>query len=101
MSGDGVSRPALDLLQGALQSFVGKSLDLAAVLTDEMVVVLTARMHGLKAGHSRPNVDPLHQTPLAQQVEHAVDGRDADGAPLGPQAVEDLLCGETAVLAAE
>ena len=38
---------------------------------------------------------------LGELVEHAVDGRDADPAPLAAQPVEDLLRAQAAVLAAE
>ena len=80
MPGDRVPRPALDLVQCTLEALVGERLDLAAVLADEMVVVLAAAVHGLEPGDSRPDVDALHEAPFAEQVEHPVDARDADGA---------------------
>ena len=47
------------------------------------------------------DVDPLHETVLAQQVEYAVHAGDPDLSALRPEGVEDLLRRQAAVLPAE
>ena len=46
-------------------------------------------------------VDALHEALRGEQLEHAVDARDADPAAGGAQPVEDLLRGQAAVLLGE
>ena len=101
MTGDGIAGPTLDLVEGALELVVGERLDLAAVVADEVVMVLAAGVGGLVTSGSSAEVDALDETLLGQQVEHAVDARDPDAAAFRAQAVEDLLCSQAAVLAAE
>ena len=88
-------------MQCTLQTVVGKRFDLAAVLADEMVVVFATGVHGLEASHPGPDVDPLNEASLTEEIEHPVNARDPDGAPLRTEPVEDLLSREAAVLAAE
>ena len=88
-------------MQSALELVVGESFDLAAVVADEVVMVLAVRVEGLEAGRARPDVDALNEPILAQLLEHAVDARDPDATPLGPQLIEDLLRGQAAVLASK
>ena len=80
MAGDRVAGPAFDLAQGALELVVGERLDLAAVVADEMVVVLAVRVDRLEAGGAGADVDPLHEAVARQLLERAVDARDADAA---------------------
>ena len=101
MAGDGVAGPALDLVQGALELVVGEGFDLAAVVADEVVVMLAVRVDRLEAGRAGADVDPLDEPVLAQVLEYAVDARDSDPAALGPQLIEDLLGGQAAILAPE
>ena len=72
-------------------------LDLAAGVTDEVVMV-AAGMNRLVARDAGPEVDPLNETLGRQQVEHPVDARDPDTAPVCAKPVENLLRREAAVL---
>jgi hypothetical protein len=64
-------------------------------------MVLAAGVSRLVARDPGAEVDPLHQPFGGQQVEDAIDARDPDPAAGGPQPVEDLLRGQTAVLLRE
>jgi hypothetical protein len=85
----------------ALQVGVGERLDTAAVVADEVMVVLAARVHRLEAGAVTAELDPLHETVARQLFEGAVDGSDSDAAASRPQLVEDLLRAEAAVLSSQ
>jgi hypothetical protein len=71
--------------------------DLPAVLADRVMVVLTAGVGGLVAGGGA-DVEPANELEPGEQLEGPVDARDADSHVLRPQAVEDLLRGEAAIL---
>ena len=90
-----------DALESRLECRVRERLHLAAVVADEVMVVLAARVHGLEARGAGADVDPLQEALVGQEVEHAVDARDPHPAPLGPELVEDLLRGQAAVLTPE
>ncbi len=96
---DGVARLPLDLVERLLELVVDEGLDLAAVLADEVVVVLTAGMDGLEAGDAGAEIDALDEPVARQLLERAVDGGDADPPAVRPEPVEDLLRGEAAPLA--
>ena len=83
MAGDRVARPAFDLAQGALELIVGERLDLAAVVADEVVMVLAPGVDRLEAGRPGADVDPLYEAVLAQLLEHSIDARDPDRATVG------------------
>ena len=101
MAGDGVAGPAFDLSEGALELVVGEGLDLAAVVADEVVVVLAAGVDRLKARGAGTDVDALDEAILAQLLEDAVDAGYPDAAAFRAQLVEDLLRGEATVLASQ
>jgi hypothetical protein len=101
VAGDGVAGPALDLTEGALELVVGECLNLAAVVANEVVVVLAARVDRLEARSTGADVDALDEAVLAQLLEDAVDAGDPDAAAFRAQLVEDLLRGQAAVLAPE
>jgi hypothetical protein len=84
VAGDGVAGSALDLVEGSLELVVGKRLDLAAVVADEVMVVLPAREDRLEARRARADVDSLHETVLRQLLERPVDARGPDPAAFGP-----------------
>jgi hypothetical protein len=89
-----------DPLERVLQSPVGERLDLAAALTDEMVVVVAARRHRLVAGRVR-ELEPLDELEARELVESTVDAGEADLAVLRPQRLEDLVRGQTALLSSK
>ena len=101
MTGDGVAGATLDPAQHALELVVGECFDLAAVVADEVVVVLAVRVNGFESCGAVTDVDPLHESLPGQLLERPVDAGDPDSPSLGPEAVEDLLGGQAAVLATE
>ncbi len=88
-------------VERVLEALVLEGDDLAAVLADEVMVVLAVRVGGLVAGDAAADVDALHELRRREQVEDAVDARDSDATPRAPELVEDLLGGEAAVLAGQ
>ena len=74
-----------------LERGVGERLDLAAVVADDVVVVVAVGQRGLEAGDPVAHVDPLHEPELGEHVEHAVDRGDPDRATL-PRRVSWISC---------
>lgn len=101
MAGDGVAGAPLDLAQHALQLVVRERLDLAAVVADEVMVMLATRLDRFESGRPCADIDPLHEPIPSQLLERPVDARDPDSPSFVAQLVEDLLCREAAVLSAE
>ena len=99
MAGDRIASSAFDLPEGALELVVRECLDLAAVVADEVVVMLAAGVDRLEARCAGADVDALDEAVLAQLLEDAVDAGDPDAAAFRAQLVEDLLRGQAAVLA--
>jgi len=101
VAGDRVTGSPLDLPQGSLELVVGEGLDLAAVVADEVVVMLAAGVKGLEARRAGADVDALDEPVLAQLLEDAVDAGNSDAAALRSQLVEDFLGGQATVLSPE
>ncbi len=97
MAGDLEAARLLDVLQGPLEPLVGERLDLAAVVADDVVVVLHRVADRLEAGHSVAKVDPLDEGLLGEDLEHAIHAREADRFSARPQLVVDLLGAGAAV----
>jgi len=74
-----------------LEAGIGERLHLAAVVADQVMVVLAARVDRLEAGDAVAELDTLHEAELDELLESAVDTRDPDLATLATDAVEDLL----------
>jgi hypothetical protein len=91
----------LHLVNRPLERFVGEGLDLAAVVADEVMVVLAALVARLVAGAAGAGVDALDEPVLHEEVEHAVDARDAHCSAGPAQAIVELLRGEAALLLRE
>src|SRR5581483_8518182 len=85
----------------ALERLVLERLHLATVAADEMVVVLAVRPRGLVARHPVADVHARHQRLAGEDVEDAVDARDADPLPRRAQALVQLLRGDAALEAVE
>ena len=100
MPGDDVPARSLDPAQRTLQAGVGEGLDLPAVVTDE-VVMMILRLLRLVAGGARSELDPLYEAALGEQVEDAVDAGDSNPPALRAEGVEDLLGAQAAFLSAE
>ncbi len=63
-----------------------------------MVVMLTARDHGLISRTSPSGLDPLHEPDAVEEVERAVDAGSPHPAAARAQPIRDLLRGQAAVL---
>ena len=96
-----VSASVGDSLDGRLEGRVLERLDLAAVVTHEMVMMVAARVSRLEARDSISEVDSLDETQVGHAVERAVDARDPDPSAAHADAIVDLLRREAAVLLAE
>ena len=94
-----VAEPAGRLRERVLERRVRERLDAAAVVADEVVMVIVVTAERLEAGDPVADVDALHQVESGEGVEGPVDARDADGAAPGDDSVVDLLGGAAAVLA--
>ena len=101
MTGDRITGSPFDLPKCSLELVVGEGLDLAAVVADEVVVMLAAGVHRLEARGAGADVDPLDESVLAQLLEDAVDAGNPDAAALRAQLVEDFLSGQAAILSPE
>ena len=84
-----------------LEAVVGELRDAAAVVADNVVVVLAAGVRGLVARGAVAHVEAVHEAEAVEHLERAVDARDADACVVGPQLVGDLLGGGAAVLPRE
>jgi hypothetical protein len=96
---DGVPEPPAHVRKGPLERLVDEGLDLAAVVADEVVVMVAARAHRLVAKESLAELESLDESELGEDVEHPVDAGDPYRPTLAAQCVEDLLRAEQAVLA--
>ncbi len=99
--GDLVAAAARDPLERLLESGVLERLHLAAVVADEVMVMVAARVDSLEAGGAIAEVDALHEPEVVQTFERAIHARDSDAGTRTSHAVVDLLSGETAVLTRE
>jgi zinc transport system substrate-binding protein len=101
VASDAVAATAGDALERRLERRVLERLDLAAVVADEVMVMLAARVGWLEPGHAVSKIDPLHEAELIQPFECPIDASDPNSALASAQAVVDLLRRDTAILPAE
>jgi hypothetical protein len=73
-----VLQPPREVLQLPLEPLVLERRHPSAQLTDGVVMVLAPRDHRLVAGTTLAELDALDEAELMQEVEGAVDARDAD-----------------------
>jgi hypothetical protein len=95
---DGVAAALLDITEHALEPLVGERLDAAAVVADDVMVVLDRVAHRLEPRHAVSEVDALGQPLLRELVENAVHAGEPDPLAAGNQLTMDLLRSDTAVL---
>jgi hypothetical protein len=100
VAGDRVAASLLDRLERALEAGVGVRLHLAALLADEVVVVVRPTRRFV-ADDPVADVDALHERLLGQRVEHPVDAGQGNAPPFAGQVVVDLLRTAAAVLRRE
>ncbi len=98
---DGVAAPVCDSLDRCFERGVLERLDLAAVVADEMVVMVPIGMRGLEASDSVAEVDALDEPESVEPFEGAVHARDTDLGSRGAEALVDLLRREATALAPE
>jgi zinc transport system substrate-binding protein len=99
--GDGVAAPVRHSLDRRLERRVLERLHLAAVVADEVVVMVTAGVRGLEPRDTVAELDALDEAQGIQPVEGAVDARDPDAASACPHALVDLESGQAALLLAD
>ncbi len=90
MTVDAHAEPLGQIGNCALEPGVVERDEPAAVLADEVVVVVSVRQHALEPRLPVPDRDPLDESMLDQQVEHSVDARPPWRSPLRTQRVLDL-----------
>ena len=88
---EGVAETSRRAAQSLLERLVGERLDLPAIVTHEMVVVMPVHAGRLESRDPVTRVDALHQVQLGEGVECAVDTRDAHGVARRRDPVVDLL----------
>ncbi len=101
MSGHVVPAPAGHSDDRRLERWILERLDSPAVVADEVVVMVSARIGALEPRHAVTQVDALHETQLGEAVQGAVDAGDPDSRAGRAHAVVDLLRRQAAVLACE
>jgi hypothetical protein len=98
---DRVAAALLELADDRLEPLVRERLDLAAVVADEVVVMVVVVANRLVARDPVADVEPLQEAALGERVQDAVDAREADRRAGGPELVVDLLRAEAAGLLVE
>ena len=101
MRGDRVAAPAGHALDRRLQRRVLEGLDLAAVVADQVVVMVAVGVGGLEARDAVAQVDALDETQRVEPVERPVDARDPDAASARADAIVDLERGQATLLLAD
>ena len=74
---------SLDASQRGLELVVGERLDTSALVAHEVVMVIVRDVDALVVRTTVAEVELLHELLLGEDVEHAVDARDADLAAVG------------------
>ena len=101
MGSHAVVESARGPLERLFEAGIGEWVDPAAVVADQVMVVLAAHMGGLEAGNPVTELDTLDEVEVDELLDGAVDARDPDAPALLADAVEDLLCRAAAGLHAE
>jgi hypothetical protein len=97
--GDLEADPALQPSDRPLEPGVLERLDSAALLADDVVVVLAGRLDPLVARHATAHLEPVHQLQLLQLLQGPIDAGAADRLVRGAQPIVDLDRGHRTVLA--
>jgi hypothetical protein len=88
---DRVAAPVCDALDRCFERRILERLDLAAVVADEVVVMISAGVCRLEAGDAVAEVDALDEPEPVEPFERAIDTCDADARSCVAQALVDLL----------
>ena len=97
---DGVSEAPGEAVDDLLELWVLERVEAAAAVADRVVVVLAARVGGLVARRA-VHIDAVDQLQARENVQSAIDAREADGRAALAQTVVDVLGAQAAVLAGE
>lgn len=89
-----------ELVQRLLQAAIIERVHARALSADKVVMVMgTVGKRGLVASRRSPaEVETLQQADGLQGFEGPIHGRDCDGAALPTELIDELLCGEDALL---
>jgi hypothetical protein len=79
-----------DRVDGVLEAVVTERLDSAAVVANEVVMMVPAGLGPLVPCSTRPEVDPVDEPELRERLEGPIDARDPDGRPLLPNLCMDV-----------
>jgi hypothetical protein len=93
LTGDSVDRP--------LEALVLPRLHLAAVVTDDVVMMIAPRERRLVPSSVVTDVQALDKAEVGEEIEHAVDARDSNRPSGTPSPLVDLLRRRTAALPAQ
>jgi len=86
-----IAAPVCDALDRRLEGGILERLDLAAVVADQVMMVVAAGMCGLEARNAVTEVDTLDESEPVEPLERAIDARNADAWTRGEEALVDLL----------
>lgn len=98
MPGDGIAAALLDVAEYPLEALVGERLDPAAVVADDVMVVLDRVAQRLEPRDAVAEVDPLDETLLGQHLEDPIDAGKPDSLAPRNQFAVDFLRSYAAVL---
>jgi len=87
-----VPAPVGDALDRGLEGRVLEWLDLAAVVADQVMMVVAAGVRRLEARDAVAEVDTLDQTEAVETLQRSVHARDTDSRSSRAHALVDLLC---------
>jgi hypothetical protein len=94
-------QPLSELQDHSLKRCIFEGNDVSAVGTQEMVMMVPARVGRLKARRAVADIDALNETKLNQDFKHPIDARDADCSTILAKLIKDLLRSQTAFLGGE
>jgi hypothetical protein len=98
---DPIADSPRDAVDRTLEAVVLPRFHPAAVVANDVVVMVAARKRRLVARRLIADVHALEKPELVQQLDDAIDARDPDGTPGSAHSFVDLLNAEAASLLAE
>jgi hypothetical protein len=101
VSGDSVPDRTGDSIDRPLEALVLPCLHLAAVVTDDVVMMIAPRERRLVPRSVVTHVHALDKAEVGEEIEHAVNARDSNRPSGTPSPLVDLLRRRTAALPAQ
>lgn len=96
-----MSKPIFHILDRPLETGVLEGRQPPAALADSVMVVLAPGNHRLEPCAALSHLDSLHETLTVEEIEGAIDARDAHMLAPSPDPIGDLLGAEAAVMLTE